>query len=176
MGPLMRPHARTGGPRAAVRRHPARGVGAAHRATAHHDPHRGSRPLVGCSSSRMATDGPGASLGVAWGRVLSPPSSPPPPRVVLHTANVLRATEIHTWGRDVATVWWLPPEGGAARLTVAHFKNGWPVYDNALSHLGDVPGPLLVMLPIDLAAALRPEPDSCEGLRVQWEAGASGAL
>ena len=27
-----------------------------------------------------------------------------PPRIVLHTANVLQATEIHTWGRDAATI------------------------------------------------------------------------
>ena len=27
-----------------------------------------------------------------------------PPRIVLHTANVLRATDIHTWGRDAATI------------------------------------------------------------------------
>ena len=101
---------------------------------------------------------------------------PPPPRVVLHTANVLRATEIHTWGRDAATVRWLPPEGGAARLTVVHFKNGGPLYDDALSRLGDIPWPLLLMLPTDLAAALRRELDSCKGLRVEWEAIADGNL
>ena len=48
--------------------------------------------------------------------------APVPPRIVLHIANVLRATEIHRWGRDAATIRWLPPENGAARLTVAHFK------------------------------------------------------
>ena len=93
-----------------------------------------------------------------------------PPRLVLHTANVLQATEIHTWGSDEATLRWLPPEGRAARLTLAHFKKGGPVYDDALSWLADISGPLLLMLPTELAAALRWELDSCQGLRVGSEA------
>ena len=97
-------------------------------------------------------------------------------RAPLHTANMLQATEIHTWGREAATLRWLPPEGGAARLTVARFKNGGPVYDDALSRLGAIPRPLLLMLPTDLAAVLRRELDSCEGLRVGWEAVADGSL
>ena len=101
---------------------------------------------------------------------------PSPPPIVLHTANVIRATEIHTWGRDAATTRWLPPEGGAARLTVAHFKTGGPLYDDALSRLGDILGPLLLMVPTDLAAALRQELDSCEGLQVGLEAVADGNL
>ena len=95
---------------------------------------------------------------------------PCPPRVVLHTANVLRATEIHTWGHDAATIQWHPPADGAAQLAVAHFKTGGPVYDDALSRLDDTQGPLLLMLPTDLAAALRQALDSCDGLRVEWEA------
>ena len=63
-----------------------------------------------------------------------------------------------------------PLEGRAARLTVALVKIGGPVYDDALSRLGDVPGTLLLMLLTDLAAALRLELDSCKGLRVGWEA------
>ena len=102
--------------------------------------------------------------------------APIPPRIVLPTANVLRATEILTWGHDAATIGLLPPEGGAARLTVAHFKTWEPVYDDALSWLGDILGPLLPMLPTDLAAALRHELDSCDGLRVGWEAVADGNL
>ena len=102
--------------------------------------------------------------------------APLPPRIVLHTANVLRATEIHTWGRDAATIRWLPPEGRAARVTPAHFKNRGPVYDDALSRLGDILRPLLLRLPTDLAAALCQELDSCEGLRVGWEAVADGNL
>ena len=50
-----------------------------------------------------------------------------PPRIVIHTANVLRATEIHTWGRDAATIRWQAGEDGAARLAVAQFKAGGPV-------------------------------------------------
>ena len=102
--------------------------------------------------------------------------APLPPRIVLHTANVLPATEIHTRGRDAATIRWLPLEGGAARLTVAHFKTRGPLYDDVLSRLGDVLGPLLLILPTDLAAALRQELDSCEGLRVGWDAVADGNL
>ena len=37
-------------------------------------------------------------------------------------------------------------------------------------------GPLLFMLPTDLAAALRQELGSCDGLRVEWEAVADGNL
>ena len=70
------------------------------------------------------------------------------------------------WGHDTATVRWHPPEDGAAQLTVAHFKTRGPVYDDALSRLGDTQGALLLMLPTDLAAALRQELDGCEGLRV----------
>ena len=111
-----------------------------------------------------------------WGRVLAHLRAPPPPRLVLRAANVLRATEIHAWERDAATVRWLPPESEAARLTVAHFKSGGPVYDDALFRLGDTPGPLLLMIPTDLAAALRRELDTCEGLRVEWEAITDGNL
>ena len=78
---------------------------------------------------------------------------------VLHAANVLRATEIHTWGHSTATIRWHPPQDWATRLAVAHFKTGGPVYDDALSRLGDTRGPLLLMLPSGLAAALRQELD-----------------
>ena len=101
---------------------------------------------------------------------------PSPPRIVLHTANVLRATDIHTWGRDAATIRCPPLEGGAARLTVAHFKTGGSAYDDALSQLGDILGPLLLMPPTSLATALCQQLDSCDGLRVGWEAVADGTL
>ena len=118
---------------------------------------------------------PGRQAG--WtGDVSSLIRAPIPPCIVLHTADVLRATEIHTWGRDAATIRWLPWEDGAAPLAVAHFKTGGPVYDDALSRLGDKLGPLLLMLPADLAAALRQELDSCDGLWVGWEAVADGSL
>ena len=102
--------------------------------------------------------------------------APLPPRLVLHAANVRQATEIHTWGCDAASIQWLPPEGGATPLTVAHFKDGGPTYDDALSQMGDVPGPLLLMLPTDLAAALRRELDGCDRLKVGWEAIADSTL
>ena len=110
------------------------------------------------------------------GDVSSLVRTPVPPRIVLHAANVLRATEIRTWGHTAATVRWHPAEGGAAQLAVAHFKAGGPVYDDALSRLGDTQGPLLIMLPTDIAAGLRQELDGCEGLRVGWEAVADGTL
>ena len=59
---------------------------------------------------------------------------------------------------------------------MAHFKTGGPVYDDALSQLDDTQGRLLLMLPDDLAAALRQELDSCDGLRVGWEGVADGNL
>ena len=102
--------------------------------------------------------------------------APIPPRIVPHTANVLQATDIHTWGRNAATIRWHPPEDGAAWLAVAHFKTGGPVYADALSRLGDTQGPLLIMLPTDLAAALRQELHSCDRLRVGWEAVVDGNL
>ena len=102
--------------------------------------------------------------------------TPIPPRIVLDAANVLRATEICKWGHDTATVRWHAPEDGDAQLAVAHFKTGGPVYNDALSQQGDTQGPLLLMLPTDLAAALRQELDGCEGLRVGWEAVADGTL
>ena len=118
---------------------------------------------------------PGPQTG--WtGDVSSLVRTPVPPRIVLHTANVLRAAEIRTWGHAAATVRWHPPEDGATQLTVAHFKAGGPVYDDALSRLGDTQGPLLLMLLTAIAAALRQELDGCEGLRVGWEAVADGTL
>ena len=114
---------------------------------------------------------------VGWdGDVCSLIQAPLPPRMALHTANMLQATEIHTLEREAANLRWLPPEGGAAWLTVAHFKSAGPVYDDALFRLGDIPGPLLLMLPSGLAAALPRELGSCEGLRVGWEAVADGNL
>ena len=119
---------------------------------------------------------PGLQTGWTWD-VSSLVRTPVPPRIVLHAANVLRAAEIRTWGHAAATVWWHPPEGGAAQLAVAHFKAGGPVYDDALSRLGNTQGPLLLMLPTNIAAALlRQELDGCEGLRVGWEAVADGTL
>ena len=118
---------------------------------------------------------PGPQTG--WtGDVSSLVRTPVPPRIVLHAANVLQATEIRKWGHAPATVRWHPPEEGAAQLTVAHFKAGGPVYDDALFRLGDTQGPLLLMLPTDIAAALRQELDGCEGLQVGWEAVADGTL
>ena len=175
MGPVVRRRARPGDPCATIRRHPAPGWG----------PDTRPRPTMvrgaGPDHSWDAATGewlqaaPGPQTG--WtGDVSSLVRTPVPPRIVLHTANVLRATEIRTWGHAAATVRWQPPEDGATQLTVAHFKAGGPVYDDALSRLGDTQGPLLLMLPTGIAAALHQELDGCEGLRVGWEAVADGTL
>ena len=176
MGLVVCRHMRTGDPRAAIRRHPARGLGAAQPATAHHDPGGGGGdPLLDAAAGGRLRAAPEPHVG--WsGAVTSLIREPLPPRLVIHAANVLRATEIHAWGRDAATVRWLPLEGGAAQLSVAHFKDGGPTYDGALSWPGDIPWPLLLMLPTDLAAALRRELDSCKGLSVGWEAIGDGTL
>ena len=68
------------------------------------------------------------------------------------------------------------PRGRGPQLAVAHFKTGGPVYNDTLSRLGDTPGPLLLMLPTDLAAALRQELAGCEGLQVGCEAVADATL
>ena len=118
---------------------------------------------------------PGPQTG-RTGDVSSLVRTPIPPRIVLHAANVLRATEIRKWGHAAATVRWHPQEDGAAQLAAAHFKAGGPVYDDALSRLSDTQWPLLLVLPTDIAAALHQELDACEGLRVGWEAVADGTL
>ena len=52
---------------------------------------------------------PGPQTG--WtGDVSSLVRTPVPPRIVLHAANVLRATEIRKWGHAAAIVLWPPPE------------------------------------------------------------------
>ena len=109
---------------------------------------------------------------------LEPPKlrAPLPPRLRLQAANILQATEIPTWGCDAATVRWLPPEDGGSRLTVAHFKDQGATYDDTLSRLSNVPGPLLLMLPTGLAAALRQELEGSAELKLGWEAVTDGTL
>ena len=127
------------------------------------------------ATGKLLQEAPGPQTG--WtGDVFSLVRTPVSPRIVLHAANVLRATEMRKWGHATATVRWHPPEDGAAQLAVAHFKTGGLVYDDALSRLGDTQGPLLLILPTDIAATLRQELHGCEGLRVGWEAVADGTL
>ena len=138
---------------------------------------RGAAPdhLWDAATGEWLQAAPGPQTGWTWD-VSSLVRTPVPPRIVLHAANVVRATEICKRGHATATVRWHPREDGDAQLDVAHFKTGGPVYDDALSQLGDTQGPLLLMLPTNLAAALRQELDGCEGLRVGWEAVADGTL
>ena len=63
--------------------------------------------------------------------------------------------------RPVAT-----PRGRGHPTHRGALQSGGPVYDDALSRLGDKQGPLLLMFPTGIAAALRQELDGCEGLRV----------
>ena len=174
MGLGVRCHRRAGDHRAAVRRQPARGGRAAHPATAHNDPRGGHRPLAGRSGRGVATGGPKATRGVEWGRVLPHQSAPTPPASCSTppTCSAHRDTSMAT----------RPPSGGSPR------KAGPPSSPWRISKIGGLRtttpcpgwatfrGPLLLMLPTDLAAALRRELDSCEGLRVGWEAIADGTL
>ena len=59
---------------------------------------------------------------------------------------------------------------GAPGLLWRMSRKGGPGYGDALFWLGNVPELLLLMLPTDLAAALRQELDGCDGLKVGWEA------
>ena len=52
------------------------------------------------------------------------------PSLVLHTAKILRAAEIHTLVCGAATVRWFSSEEGGTRLTAAHFKKGKRTYDD----------------------------------------------
>ena len=79
MGLVVRRHARPGDQPTTVRRRPARGVGAGHPATAHHDLRGGPQPPLGRSGRGMATGGPGATIGVCQGCVLAHLSAHPPP-------------------------------------------------------------------------------------------------
>ena len=102
--------------------------------------------------------------------------APLPSRLMLHTTNILWAAWIRGWGREAAAVRWLLPEGGDTPLTLSHFRRGGPAEDHALSRLGDLPGPILLMLPTNIAVAVRRELDNQDGLRVGREAVADGAL
>ena len=123
----------------------------------------------------MAAGGPGAANGMDWGRVLTRQDTRPAPHRPSRRQRTPGYGDTHAGTRcghhPVA-----PPRGRAAQLTVAHFKAGGPVYEDALSRLGDTQGPLLLMLFTGIAAALRQELDGCEGLRVGWEAVADGTL
>ena len=167
LGPVVPDDARTGNSPTAVCRRPTRGRG----------PHTRLRStlIVGVGPERpwdaatMEWLQAAPEHNTGWrSDVSSLLRAPLPPRLVSNAANLLRAAEIHTWGCDAAIVRWLPPEDGGARLTLAHLKKLGPTYDDGLCRLGNVPGPLLLMLPTELAAALRRELDSCNELKVRW--------
>ena len=103
MVPVVRPHARPGDPRTTVHRLPARVLGATHLAEARDDPRGGPRPPVGRGAKEWLQAAPEPQAG--WNRDVSLLIlATAPPRIVLHTANVLRAAEIHPLGRDAATI------------------------------------------------------------------------
>ena len=121
-------------------------------------PHTWPRPTIICvagpdhpwdvAAAEWLQAAPGPTQG---GAGMCPRSSvrPSPPASSSTPPTCSKPTEIHTWGCKAATIRWLPPERGATGLSVAHFKDGGPKYDDALSRLSDVPGPLLLMLPTD---------------------------
>ena len=124
MRPVVRCHARPGDPRPTVRRHPARGVGAAHPAMAHHDPQGGPRSPVIRGGKGMATGGPGATSGVELGRILAHPSAHPPPHRPPHRQRAPSHRDTHMGTRrghhSVA-----PPRGRSR-----------PAHRGALQHWG----------------------------------------
>ena len=100
MKPVVRRHARPGDPCAMMRHHPARGMGAGHPAEI-----RGPGPdhPWDAATGEWLQAAPGPQTG--WtGDVSSLVRTPVPPRIVLHAANVLRATEIRKWGHTTAAV------------------------------------------------------------------------
>ena len=72
---------------------------------------------------------------------------PLPPRLVLQAANMLQVIEMCERRQDSTTIWWLPPSRESAWPTMTHYVKGGPVYDDALSKVGSVPGLLLLKLP-----------------------------
>ena len=80
------------------------------------------------------------------------------------------------WQRDVATIRWFLPEGRDTQLRVAHWRKGRPQYDDDLSRLGGLPGPLLLMPPSNLATALSRELKDYAEVRVDPGAVADSTL
>ena len=84
-------------------------------------PHNRPRPTM---NRRAGPDHPWDAEAAEWLRAAPEPhvgwswdvssliQAPLPPRLVLHVADVLQATEIHTWGCAGATIRWLPPGRG----------------------------------------------------------------
>ena len=132
------------------------------------------RPTGGSGTTHQAAThsnswgGPWACVGRADHRMT--PGAPFPPGSCYTPPTYSGSSEIRAWGRNAATIWWFTPEEGDIRLTVANCKKGGPTYDDALSSLGDLPGPLFLMLPTDLTTALRQEQDGYQGPRMCWEA------
>ena len=118
---------------------------------------------------------PGPQTG--WtGDVSSLVRTPVPPRIVLQAANVLRATEIRKWGHAAATIWWHPPEDGAAQLAVAQFKAGGAGIRRRPVPAERHPGALAPHAPHRHCSRAAPGAGRLRGLRVGWEAVAEGTL
>ena len=155
----MRNNTCTGNPSNAVRSHPTGGGGAAHPITTHGDSWGGPSARVGRTDQGMAEGGPRAPYKIEGQRVLAPPNIPPP-LPSCSTPSTYSGPRIYKRGGATQ-----PPSGGSpwrrggTRLTVAHFRKEGPIYDDALSQLDDIQGPLLLMLATDPAAALRRELD-----------------
>ena len=118
---------------------------------------------------------PGPANGMDWGRILTRQDARPAPHRPSHRQRAPGHGDTHVGTRcghrPVAT-----PRGRGHPTHRGALQSGGPVYDDALSRLGDTQGPLLLMFPTGIAAALRQELDGCEGLRVGWEAVADGTL
>ena len=99
----------------------------------------------------------------------------PPPRLVLHAATYYRPQSYAGWGGTRPLSGGSPPKG-VTWPTVAHLQKGRETYNDALSRLGGLLGPLLLMVPLDLTAALRRELDDHTEVRVGWKAVADSVL
>ena len=109
---------RAGGPRAAVHGRPGRGMGAAHAATVHHDSQGGPRSPAGRGAEGLLRAAPGPHPG--WSGDVSPlMRAPLPPALYSEPPTCSKPQRYTPWGCNVATIWWLPPEGGATRLTIS---------------------------------------------------------
>ena len=120
----------------------------------------------------MAAGGPGAANGMDWGRVLTRQDTRPAPHRPSRRQRAPGYGDTHVGTRCGHRP--VAPPRGRGHPTHRGALQSWGA--DALSRLGDTQGPLLLMLPTGIAAALRQELDGCEGLRVGWEVVADGTL
>ena len=144
-------------------------------ATAHHDPRGGPRSPVGRHRRGVATGGPG--VGCVWGWSGYVSSLIPVPFTSYSTPRTCSESRRYTHGD---AKW--PPSGrsprkaGPSGLPWRTSKTGDLRTTTPCPRWATFRGPCSSCSPPTLAAAVRREPDSCERLRVGWQAIADGTL